>query len=164
MTKGEYTKGFTLVELLVVIAIIAILAGALFLVINPADIMKKSRDSRRISEIGELNKAMAAAVADQKITAWPATGTKVTRTQTATNTTVDGAGWFGGFTGTLSAFIPKLPVDPGTTFYAGCVDANGTWEINATLEHADNLTKMTGDGGNNNALYEVGTSSGHTCI
>lgn len=161
MTKGKYTKGFTLVELLVVIAIIAILAGALFLVINPTAIMAKSRDSRRIAELSEINKAMAAAVADQKITAWPAA--KTTRTQTAVNIGVDGSGWLGGFTGSIATVIPRLPTDPGTTtFYAGCVDTDGTWEIDATLEHVDNASKMTGDGGNSNALYEVGNKL--TCI
>ncbi len=164
MTKGKYTKGFTLVELLVVIAIVAILAGALFLVINPASIMQKSRDSRRIAELGELNRAMAAAVADQKITAWPAT--KTTRTQSSTNVAVDGSGWLGGFTGNLSSFIPRLPTDPSTgpsaTFYAGCVDTDGTWEINARLEHPDNATKMQNDQGNNASLYEIGTKL--TCI
>ncbi|KKT84374.1 MAG: hypothetical protein UW82_C0023G0001, partial [candidate division WWE3 bacterium GW2011_GWC2_44_9] len=64
MTRKAYTKGFTLVELLVVIAIVVILAGALFLIINPANLLMKARDSKRVSELTELNKALALALAD----------------------------------------------------------------------------------------------------
>jgi len=39
------TSGFTLIELLVVIAMISILAGALFMVINPAQLQRKSREA-----------------------------------------------------------------------------------------------------------------------
>lgn len=39
------TSGFTLIELLVVIAIISILAGALFMVINPAQLQTKSKEA-----------------------------------------------------------------------------------------------------------------------
>jgi len=51
-------KGFTLVELLVVIGIVAILATIVVLVINPVEILKESRDSRRLSDLGTLNKAL----------------------------------------------------------------------------------------------------------
>jgi len=43
-------KGFTLLELLIVIGILAILSTTVVLVINPAELLKKARDSQRISE------------------------------------------------------------------------------------------------------------------
>ena len=43
-------KGFTLVELLIVIGIVAILATIVVLVINPVELLKESRDSRRLSD------------------------------------------------------------------------------------------------------------------
>ena len=44
-------KGFTLIELLIVIAIIAILAVVVVLVLNPAELLRQSRDSQRLSDI-----------------------------------------------------------------------------------------------------------------
>jgi len=51
-------KGFTLLELLIVLSVIVILAVALILVINPAETLKKSRDSQRISDLTTLKTAL----------------------------------------------------------------------------------------------------------
>ena len=53
------TKGFTLIELVVVIAIIAILAGALLLIINPSKLLAKARYARRMTEMETLRSALA---------------------------------------------------------------------------------------------------------
>jgi prepilin-type N-terminal cleavage/methylation domain-containing protein len=50
-TKSSARKGFTLIELLVVIAIIAILSIVVVLVINPAELLKQSRDASRVSDL-----------------------------------------------------------------------------------------------------------------
>ena len=47
-------KGFTLVEILIVVALIAILAVIALVTINPAEAQKKSRDARRVKELGTL--------------------------------------------------------------------------------------------------------------
>lgn len=51
-------KGFTLLELLIVVSIIAILSVALIFVINPAETLKKSRDSQRISDLNAMKTAL----------------------------------------------------------------------------------------------------------
>lgn len=52
-------KGFTLLELLIVISIVAILSVALIFVLNPAELLKKSRDAQRISDLSTLKTALA---------------------------------------------------------------------------------------------------------
>ncbi len=51
-------RGFTLLELLIVISIIAILSVALVLVLNPAETLKKARDSQRIADLNTLKTAL----------------------------------------------------------------------------------------------------------
>jgi len=58
VTKQEQLKGFTLLELLIVIAILSILAMALILVLNPAETMKKSRDTQRMTDLSTLKTAL----------------------------------------------------------------------------------------------------------
>src|ERR1035438_1141793 len=55
MKKG----GFTLIELLVVIAIIAILSVVVVLTINPAELLRQSRDSNRVSDMSTLRTAVS---------------------------------------------------------------------------------------------------------
>ncbi|MFH0890495.1 MAG: type II secretion system protein [Candidatus Liptonbacteria bacterium] len=52
-------KGFTLLELLITIGIIAILSVAIVFVLNPAETLKKSRDSQRMSDLSTLKTAIA---------------------------------------------------------------------------------------------------------
>ena len=47
-------RGFTLIELLLVIAIIAILAGVVFVALNPASRLKDARDAVRKSDTEEV--------------------------------------------------------------------------------------------------------------
>jgi prepilin-type N-terminal cleavage/methylation domain-containing protein len=50
--------GFTLLELLIVIGILAILSTTVMIVINPADLLARTRDSRRIGDLSTLNSAI----------------------------------------------------------------------------------------------------------
>lgn len=49
---------FTLIELLVVIAIVAVLSVVVVLTLNPADLLRQSRDSNRLSDLNNINKAV----------------------------------------------------------------------------------------------------------
>lgn len=58
-------KAFTLIELLVVIAIVAVIAVVVALVLNPAELLRQSRDSTRLSDLSTLNRAISLYEADR---------------------------------------------------------------------------------------------------
>ncbi len=51
-------KGFTLIELLIVIGVLAILATAVVLVLNPAEILRRTRDSQRLNDFRTIQNAI----------------------------------------------------------------------------------------------------------
>ncbi len=52
------TKSFTLVELLIVIGILAILTAAVVVVLNPAELLKQARDSKRLQDLTSIDKSL----------------------------------------------------------------------------------------------------------
>jgi prepilin-type N-terminal cleavage/methylation domain-containing protein len=158
-------KGFTLIELIVVIAIIAVLAGVVLVAINPAVLLAKSRDAKRLEDFDALHKAISLAIADGEIILVNTNGVCATCTSASGVQTVDGDdGWVkfepvAGRTG-LSKFLPALPLDPLNTgdYIYSFASTTQDWEINAVLESPDNANKMTVDGGNNDGRLEVGTN------
>jgi prepilin-type N-terminal cleavage/methylation domain-containing protein len=58
-------KAFTLIELLVVIAIIAILTVVVIVTLNPAELLRQSRDANRVSDLATLNSAINLYITDQ---------------------------------------------------------------------------------------------------
>lgn len=158
-------QGFTLIELLVVIAIIGILMTAVVLVINPAEMMAKSRDATRLSDLVSVRQAIDFAVADGvDLTVTAVVGDSASGTRGST-----GAGWVNL---DVSKYLPILPIDPrnGMTFEDAAGNTvtgrylyfsdGATYELNCYLESADNLGRYTGDGGDAAAIYEVGTDPG----
>lgn len=165
-------KGFTLVELLVVIAIVAILAAVVVLIINPIELTKRSRDAARLTDLANLQQAIN--VAAQEATSsgvailcastgtYPCTGKSapVGATTRATN----GTGWVNvNLSSQQSVSVPTLPIDPtNSTAYHYTYCASGdAWEINAVLESAQQVGKMSNDGGsggNANSRYQVGSN------
>jgi len=57
--KKSSQWGFTLIELLIVIGIIGILAVIIVLLINPQELLRRSRDSNRLSDLAVVNKALS---------------------------------------------------------------------------------------------------------
>lgn len=158
-------KGFTLVELLVVVAILGILMAAVVLAINPAEMMKKSRDATRLSDMVSVRQALDFAVADgAELTETLVPGSSIGGTRVTT-----GAGWV---SVNVSKYLSVLPVDPKNN--VSFTDALGTlqtgeylyasdgsaYELNCYLESTDNADKYSNDGGPDDTIYEVGTDPG----
>ena len=186
MTK----KGFTLIELLIVIAVLTVLATAVILVLNPAEILKQARDSTRISDMATLNSSIALYLADLKSpgiggvndSACSSATARITAAggacpfnnascSTNASTTVNGAGWVLVDFINISSGSPlsRLPIDPvnsTTYFYAYACDGL-SYELNANMESTkfakdggSDVESNTKDGGDNNDWYEIGNDPG----
>ncbi len=160
-------SGFTLVELLVVIAIIAILAAVVVLIVNPIELMKRSRDAARLTDLANLQQAINVAAQEATSsgneilcfgTTVPCQGNSGGGASRASN----GTGWVKVNLSGKSVSVPTLPIDPlntGTNIYSYASDGS-TWEINAVLESIQQVEtnkRMEVDGGDNLAVYEVGS-------
>jgi len=54
----SYKLGFTLVELLIVMGVLSVLSILVILILNPAELLAKGRDTRRNSDIDNINRAL----------------------------------------------------------------------------------------------------------
>ncbi len=178
-------KGFTLIELLIVIAILAVLATAVILVINPAQLIRQARDSTRVADLTNISRAIALFLADVSSPTWTAntrctSGTETIATgivcTTAATTTVDGNGWVNlNFNGISSGSpLSRLPLDPvndsASTNCAGTVDGcyyayyasstTGKYRLFANMEstkYGTDLEPNAKDGGTVSDWYETGS-------
>ena len=94
--KGK-KKGFTLIELLVVIAIIAILSVVVVLTLNPAEMLRRSRDSNRASDLSVIKTAIGLYLADVSTTAMGTAGT-----------------CYINYSGTIPTSLSEFPLTAGT--------------------------------------------------
>lgn len=150
-------QGFTLIELLVVIAIVAILSVVVILTLNPAELLKQSRDSNRVSDGATLKSSLALYLADggtalatsslygtcymtaaSTISPGPCnvfftTGLAVSSTNAAR--TIAGSGWVPVNFSAISSGAPfsMLPIDPvnnASYYYAyAATSTNLVWKI-----------------------------------
>lgn len=171
--KKIIKKGFTLIELLVVVAIIAILALIVLLAINPVEMARKSRDSRRLSDIGTVRRAIDLALADKQ--SLTSTGGAIVINTSTNVADFDGSGL------DISKYLSVVPQDPvndgtgdnvqvvlgscaaGSTtknamVYEYASDGN-TYMLRARLESLDNCNAITQDGRNSD-YHELGTDPG----
>lgn len=166
------TKGFTLIELLVVIAIVTILAVALVVTLNPAQLLRQSRDSVRISDLASLrsslslyivevasssiatNSSTCYAHASSSVVASSGCGgryTTATTVSTSSSRGVTGTGWIPVNFAAINAGSPLSvePVDPinnATYFYSYAADTtNVTFEIDAKMESTRYSNAGSGD-------------------
>jgi len=168
------SRAFTLIELLVVIAILAILATAVILVINPAELLKGARDSTRLSDLAALNSALGLFQVDQYNLSM-GTGSTVYVSvpdtsptcaslglpslpsgwsyhcvPSSSSTKVDGSGWIPVNFSLISSGSPisRLPVDPINSTSTGqyyTYTPGGSWELASSFEAQKNKIGGSGD-------------------
>ena len=178
----QQKKGFTLIELLIVIGIIGVLAAAVVVVLNPAQLLAQARDSTRISDLASISSALALYAVD---VATPTFGTTAYTTHSSATDcdstlaidvaanpgyTTDGFGWVEVVLDDVSGGspIPTLPRDPSqsaTQYYCYLGDnTNKTWELVTQLESIKFTTapndREADDGGDNAEWYEIGSDPG----
>lgn len=140
-------KGFTLIELLVVIVIISVLALIVMLLINPLQIAKRTRDSNRLTDLANLQRAINVATleaTDSGNTTFcqnmppPCSGDSYPSAGNARRP--DGSGWVKvDLSGKRALSAPVLPIDPlnNETFHYSYSSDGKTWQIQATLEEGN---------------------------
>lgn len=177
---------FTLVELLIVIAILAVLAAAVVLVLNPAELLAQARDTQRITDLKNLNESVNIFVLDNSTVSLGASQTihlslPDTSATCATYSSLptlpagwsykcateanlrktDGTGWipvnFNLIKG--GSTIPYLPIDPTNDAVSGkyyTYTPGGSFELTALLE-AEKHEAAVRDGGYLPGTYQVGS-------
>jgi len=119
-------KGFTLIELLIVIGLIAVLAGAIIIVLNPARQFAQARNSERWSHLSALMSNIQTNVAENRGTFSCAAGIVPSSTTALSST--------GGYDicGCLvPTYVAAMPNDPSAvgSHYTDCTDYNAGYTI-----------------------------------
>lgn len=181
------TASFTLVELLIVIGVLAVLTAAVVVIMNPAERLRESRDSRRMQELSSLEKTINVLITqntnlsigtssvvyvsipdDASSTCGslglPALSPGYTYNcvTTANLRKTNSTGWIPiDFSSTGIAMLPTLPIDPVNTTSTGLYYTymmGGSFEVNAKFESQKYDDLMANDGGDSLVAYERGTN------
>lgn len=176
-------KGFTLLELLIAIGVLATVATVAVLVVNPAELLKESRDGKRVVEIQTASLSLAVAksanmamgsanviyvsIPDTSATCanlglpTPPLGWTYSCKTSANYLKVDGTGWIPVNLASAGYAQGALPVDPKNTVNGGLYYiyvANGDYAISVGLE-SGKYFKQSGvtDGGFDPSRIEEGS-------
>ena len=185
--KLNSKKSFTLVELMIVIAVLAILSAIVIFTLNPSELFRKTRDSRRLTDIQSLYKAITfmetwnpnginygtstvvyLSLPDSSTTcssyALPTLPTGFTyNCVTSSNLrNINGTGWVPvNFTVSNSnSYLTVLPIDPVNTIeYYYSYNPGGSFEVNTFFETNEYILKYAqNDNGDSSNAYELGSS------
>ena len=163
-------RGFTILEILIVIGVIGALATVLMILINPTEIARRSRDSKRLSDLGTLKSAIDLALSDGQDLTDTTDWIIITNSTPVAN--FDGGGL------DVSKYLSVAPQNPGgnTQYIDGsCAKHSATsgdmayqyrsdgsvYIVRARVESGTNCNVVQTDG-NSDDFYELGTAPGLT--
>lgn len=187
MRSPSPRASFTLIELLIVIGIVAILAVVVVLTLNPAQLLRQSRDSNRLSDLNTLNQALSIVQVEAASASFGATSTVYISipdssatcanlglptlpagysygcVTTSTLRSITGTGWIPVNFSQISSGSPvsALPIDPvnsTTSAQYYTYIPGGSWELTALME-SDRYyrERTTADGGDSFRYVEIGS-------
>ena len=176
---------FTLIELLIVTTLLAILGTVVVVVLNPAEMMKQSRDSQRLVDLNQLNKVLSFIQVDQPALNFGSSSVVYVSIPDASSSCanlglpslpsgwsyacsnsfnykkINGSGWVPVNFTLFSAGSPisKLPIDPVNATSTGeyyTYVTGGSWKLTARLVSEKYIPKAGTDSGSDPALFEQG--------
>lgn len=168
-------RGFTLVELLIVIGILVILTAAVIVILNPAELLRQARDSKRMQDLASLQQTINMLIMEDPGILDGISTTTIYASLPNTDCPpfpyscrpaqdlqkTDGTGWIPISFGSQTGNIPVLPIDPVNTSSSGLyyliVLGDGRFELNAVLDSQKYQPFSQDDGGNSTTTYERGT-------
>jgi len=186
MFNPKSCSSFTLIELLVVIALLSALSVGVILVINPAELIKQSRDATRLSDLQNINKSLGLLLVDCPQCSFGSSsvvyvsipdtsptcanlglpslpsGWSYSCSSPSNYSKIDGTGWIPVDFTKFSSGSPlsKLPVDPINTTSTGeyyTYVTGGSWELDAFFESNKYKNNSLTDGGDSDNAIEVGS-------
>ncbi len=187
--NNQEKKGFTLLELLIVIAILAILMSIVVVTLNPAELLSKSRDTKRISDLSSIRTAINLYITDlaspdldgsgsysctnNRFYSLPSSrastslnagdGKDVTFSSSSNFRKVDGDGWMPIVFSGISSGSPlaSLPVDPtNATSSVAADNLYYTYDCNSTNTTFELNTQMESVYFSNGGSGDVETTDG----
>jgi len=160
LLRAKSGGGFTLVELLIVVGILGILSATVVTILNPAELLKRSRDATRFSDIDVINKALSITAVDNLSLGTSSvvfvsipdtvstcanlglptlpTGWSYQCATTANFHNVDGTGWLPVNLASASTGSPlsSLPIDPTNATSSGLYytfsSSGSSWTVRAS--------------------------------
>jgi general secretion pathway protein G len=131
-SSSSLKRGFTIVELLVVVAVIGILAAAIASIINPIAQFQKAQDSKRKSDLAQIQRALEIYYQDYR--SYPNSNGYI----------IAGIGWGLSWT----PYMGTLPTDPSSPSkkYAYVSDGQ-TYYLYASLDRDTSDLRLCKSGG-----------------
>jgi len=158
-------KGFNLIEVLIIVGIIGAILTIVLVVLNPSKILEKSRDSQRFADLKSISEAVnqyLAAGFNFEGLSGPYSSIDTGFASDRAREKIDGSGWIPLKLEISSGkTLSNLPLDPLNTvshhYRFGISPSSKTYEIDASFESEENISKASSDDGNNPNVYELGT-------